>query len=643
MSESLRVLLVEDSPVDAELNERELRKAGFSFETRRVDREATLISALADYCPDLILADYQLPGFDGLRALAICRERLPATPFIFVTGAMGEELAVESIQHGATDYILKDRLARLPAAAQRALAERRILVERAQAQAELRLSEERYHQLFEAMSSGVAIYRPDAAGESFTIQAINRAVERIEGVARQELLGRDVEAVFPGIAAMGLLAVLRRVARSGEPEQVPVALYQDGRIGGWRENFVYRLGSGEVVAVYEDVSERMEREARIDRLNRTLRTIIACNQDLARTRCEEDLLQAVSHDLVQVGQYLLVWVAYPHPDGSEELQTVVSWGGAGVLPALGELDLSRVQAGFGLTRAALDQGRPLIWAKGVPMAEVLPPAVLSAGVATGVALPMIHDGVVLGVLTVLAGSPAAFDGEEVALLEELAADLAHGIVAIRTALERNRYLNQVGQAMRGTVAVLARAAEMRDPYTAGHQQRVAALAVAIAQDLGLPEHLIEGLYLGGMIHDIGKIAVPAEILNKPTRLTDIEYQLIQQHAGVGHQIVAGIDFPWPLAAMILEHHERLDGSGYPQGLRGEAMLQESRILAVADVVEAMSSHRPYRPALGMRAALDEIEQGRGSRFDPAVVDACVRVIQAGGMCLPASPSLALPG
>jgi putative nucleotidyltransferase with HDIG domain/PAS domain S-box-containing protein len=643
MSEPLRVLLVEDSPVDAELNERELRRAGLLLVTRRVDREKTLVAALADFCPDLILADYHLPGFDGLRALAICHERAPVTPFIFVTGAMGEELAVESIQRGATDYILKDRLARLPAAAQRALAERRTLLERTQAQADLRASEERYHQLFEAMSSGVAIYRPDATGTSFTIQAVNRAVERIEGVARQDLLGRDVEGVFPGIAAMGLLAVLRRVAHSGEPERVSVALYQDSRISGWRENFVYRLGSGEVVAVYEDVTERMVREARIDRLNRTLRTITACNQDLVRTRCEGDLLQAVSHDLVQVGQHLLVWVAYPDSEGSDVLKTIISWGEPGVLRALGEVDLGAVQAGFGLTRAALDQGRTLIWTKEVPIAEGLPPAILGAGVAAGVALPLIHDGKVLGILTVLAGSPAAFDGEEVALLEELAADLAHGIVAIRTALERNRYLHQVGQSMRGTVAVLARAAEMRDPYTAGHQQRVAALAVAIAQDLGLSEHLIEGLYLGGMIHDIGKIAVPAEILNKPTRLTGIEYQLIQQHAQLGHQIVAGIDFPWPLAAMIVQHHERLDGSGYPYGLRGEAMLQESRILAVADVVEAMSSHRPYRAALGMQAALEEIEQGRGSRFDPAVVDACVRVIHAGGMRLPASPTLPISG
>lgn len=643
MSEPLRLLLVEDSPVDAELNERELRKAGLAFVTTRVEEEAALVAALEDFRPDLILADYHLPGFDGLRALAICRERMPATPFIFVTGAMGEELAVESIKAGATDYILKDRLARLGPAARRALDERRTLVERTQAQRELGVSEERYHQLFEAMSSGVAIYRPDPVGESFTIQSVNRAVERIEGVARPDLLGRDVQAVFPGIESIGLLAALRRVARSGEPEQLPPTLYQDGRIRGWRQNYVYRLGTGDVVAVYEDVSERMEREAQIGRLNRTLRTITACDQDLVRMRCEDDLLQAICHDLVQVGQHLLVWVAYPDPDGPGGLRTLVTRGEPDLLRALGNLDSAAVQDGCGLARAALLQGRTLTWSGGDPVPDGLPPRLLAAGVAAGVALPLVHDGKVLGVITVLSGFAGAFDGEEITLLEDLAADLAHGIVAIRTTLERNRYLGQVGQAMRGTVAVLARAAEMRDPYTAGHQQRVAALAVAIARDLKLPEHLIEGLYLGGMIHDIGKIAVPAEILNKPTRLTAIEYQLIQQHAELGHQIVADIEFPWPLGAMIVQHHERLDGSGYPHGLRGEAMLQESRILAVADVVEAMSSHRPYRAALGMEVALEEIQRGRDSLFDRRVVEACVRVIRAHGMQLPESPTLASPG
>ncbi len=637
MTEPLRVLLIEDSLVDAEMNERELGKAGFPFVTRRVDREETLVKALTDFRPDLILSDYHLPCFDGIRALAICQERAPAIPLIFVTGTMGEELAVESIRHGATDYIIKDRLARLPMAVLRALTERRIKEERIRDQAALRASEERYHQLFEAMGSGVAIFRPEETGESFTLQAVNRAAERIEGLTRQEMLGREVRALLPGEAGSNLLAALQGVARSGVPERLPPTLYRDGQIGGWRESYVYRLSGGEVVAVYDDVSERMEYLARIERLNRTLRTISACNRDLVRTHREEDLLQGVSQDLLELGQHLMVWIAYPDPDAPGGLKTQVTCGDPAVVSAFRGLVGPHAQDCCGLPRAALAEGRPQAWSLAQPRPEVVPSGLQIAGVAAAVALPLRHDQELLGAITVLSGSGAAFDQEEVNLLEELAADLAFGIVVQRTAQERDAYLSQVGRAMQGTVAVLASATEMRDPYTAGHEQRVATLAVAIARDLGLPTTLIEGLYLGGMIHDIGKLAVPAEILNKPGRLNPIEFRLIQQHVDIGYRIVKEIEFPWPLAAMILQHHERLDGSGYPQGLHGEDLLLESRILAVADVVEAMSSHRPYRAGLTLEVALDEITQGKGSRFDPLVVDACVRVILANGMRLPEVP------
>ena len=170
---------------------------------------------------------------------------------------------------------------------------------------------------------------------------------------------------------------------------------------------------------------------------------------------------------------------------------------------------------------------------------------------------------------------------------------------------------------------------MRDPYTAGHQRRVAELAVAIAGDLGLPKEQIHGIHLAAGIHDLGKIRVPAEILSKPGKLTDIEYHLIKAHAQAGYDIVKDIEFPWPIAAMVWQHHERLDGSGYPQGLKGDQILLGSRIMAVADVLEAMASHRPYRAALGPDVALKEIERGRGAAYDPTVVDACVKLFREG--------------
>ena len=180
------------------------------------------------------------------------------------------------------------------------------------------------------------------------------------------------------------------------------------------------------------------------------------------------------------------------------------------------------------------------------------------------------------------------------------------------------------------IAAIAATVEMRDPYTAGHQRRVAHLASAIAGELQLPSEQIEGLYLASVVHDIGKIRTPAEILCKPGKLDDLEYSLIKQHAQTGHEILKSIEFPWPIAQAVHQHHERLGGQGYPLGLEGDDILLESRIIAVADVVEAMISHRPYRAGLGADIALGEILKHRGDLYDPQVVDACLTLFRDKG-------------
>ncbi|UCG79942.1 MAG: HD-GYP domain-containing protein, partial [Desulfobacterales bacterium] len=172
--------------------------------------------------------------------------------------------------------------------------------------------------------------------------------------------------------------------------------------------------------------------------------------------------------------------------------------------------------------------------------------------------------------------------------------------------------------------------ETRDPYTAGHQQRVAELARAIATELGISEDRIQGIRLAGVIHDIGKISVPGEILSKPGKISENELGIIKDHSQVGHDILKPVDFPWPIAQIVQQHHEKMDGSGYPGGVSGENILLEARILTVADVVEAMASHRPYRAALGIDVALSEISKGRGTLYDPKVVDACLRLFKDKG-------------
>ena len=181
-----------------------------------------------------------------------------------------------------------------------------------------------------------------------------------------------------------------------------------------------------------------------------------------------------------------------------------------------------------------------------------------------------------------------------------------------------------------TVEALASITEIRDPYTAGHQQRVAQISSAIGEEFGLPRDMVEGIRVAGTLHDIGKIAVPAEILTKPSKLLEMEFGLVKTHPQVGYQILKGIEFPWPVAEAVLQHHERLDGSGYPRGLSKNEIISEARILAVADVVEAMASHRPYRPAFGIDMALEEILRGRGTIFDPEVCDACIRLFEEKG-------------
>lgn len=178
-----------------------------------------------------------------------------------------------------------------------------------------------------------------------------------------------------------------------------------------------------------------------------------------------------------------------------------------------------------------------------------------------------------------------------------------------------------------SITALAAIVEMRDPYTAGHQRRVAQLAVAIARELKLPDEQIEGIHLASVVHDVGKVRVPAEILTKPGKLTENEFAIIKEHSQNGFEILKTIAFPWSIAQIVQQHHERLDGSGYPHGLKSEQILLDSKIVAVADVVESMTSHRPYRPGLGLDAALAEIERHKNQLFDPLVVEACIRIFR----------------
>jgi len=191
----------------------------------------------------------------------------------------------------------------------------------------------------------------------------------------------------------------------------------------------------------------------------------------------------------------------------------------------------------------------------------------------------------------------------------------------------------LSRAMHGTVDVITKTVESRDPYTAGHQKNVADIATEIAKFMGLKRDVVEGVKLAGQIHDLGKIGIPAEILNKPGRISEIEFALIKTHSQIGYDILKNIDFPWPVADIVLQHHEKINGSGYPNGLKGEEILIEAKIIAVADVLEAMASHRPYRAALGLEVAFAELEKHKGTLFDEEIVEACILIFKDKGFRL----------
>lgn len=262
---------------------------------------------------------------------------------------------------------------------------------------------------------------------------------------------------------------------------------------------------------------------------------------------------------------------------------------------------------------------------------------MQRGYQSSIALPLIGRSGIFGALMIYAPEPDAFSADEVTLLEDLAKDLSFGIETLRTRTERDRIAEEnqqqllaQQQSLKDFVRVIASTVEMRDPYTAGHQYRASQLAVAIAREMGLSEHAVSGLELAALVHDVGQINIPAEILCRPGKLNQYEYLLITQHPQTGYDTLKDIRFPWPIATIVLQHHERMDGSGYPQGLKGDQILPESRIMSVADVAEAMLSHRPYRPARTMDEVIAELESGSGTRYDKTVVDACLNLLRDKG-------------
>ncbi|MFA5123688.1 HD domain-containing phosphohydrolase [Zavarzinia sp.] len=389
---------------------------------------------------------------------------------------------------------------------------------------------------------------------------------------------------------------------------------------------------GQVAKAIDQMAFALTSKSEILRLNRALKVITACHKSLVHAEDEHQMLVEVCRNIVEIGGYRMAWVGYTRDDEGRSVEPVAHFG-----HEEGYLDSIRIswgdnEFGRGPTGTAIRTGLPQVnrdFATNPLMAPWVG-AALERGYRSSSAFPLIADGHAFGALTIYAPAVAPFNEEEIGLLQELASDLAFGVAMLGLRQSSQRARERLEKSLEATIAAVAATLELRDAYTAGHQRRVSKLAGAIAAKLGLPDDDIHGIRLAASIHDIGKIQVPSEILVKPTALDEVEKLLLRRHPQAGFDILKGIDFPWPIAQLVRQHHEREDGSGYPQGLSGAQTLLGAKIIGVADVLEAMSSHRPYRPALGIDKALQELVKNRGRFYDPAVVDACVALFRDDG-------------
>ena len=711
-NQPLRILFVEDLPTDTELAERELRKAGISFTSMRVETKEAFLNALEEFRPDLIISDYAMPEFDGMQALKLSLAHDPDLPFVLLTGSMNEETAVACMKAGAVDYIIKEHIRRLPMAVMSALEQQRTRLAKKGAERALRESEKKYNELAHFLPQ--IVFETDIKGN---ITFVNHAAYSLSGYSPEEFeKGLNVLQVLVPEDRDRARSNIQRILQGEEfrgneytflrkdgctfpviTETTPIV--RDNQTVGLR---------GLVI----DISERKRAEEALRVSEERYRTIL---NEMEEGYQEVDLsghftffneaflkIFGYSRDEMMGTNFSLfaaeeaiakkVYRAYNEmyetglPIKSFEWDIIRKDGARRTLEFYASVlrDSGDRPNGFrGIVRDITDRrlaeealqeseekyrnlfenaNESIFVAQDGKLVFVNPMTTMIIGysgeeLTARSFIELIHPddrGMVIDrhlrrmkgeefphsypfriihrdgnirwvelntVLINWTGKPATLN-------------FLSDITERRQAEEElQRTLDSLRKAFGTTIQVMVSAIEVRDPYTAGHQLRSTGLARAIATEMGLSLDTIEAIRMAGPIHDIGKLSVPAEILSKPTKLTNIEFSLIKEHANKGYEMLKDVESPWPLAEIVYQHHERMDGSGYPRNLKGDEILLEARILAVSDVVESMASHRPYRPALGLDAALEEIENNKGKLYDADVVDACLRLFREKGFQL----------
>ncbi len=486
-------------------------------------------------------------------------------------------------------------------------------------------------------SIGDAVIATNTQGR---ITFMNPVAELLTRWKLPEALGRDLNEVFSVRDQDGCILLKNPVTKVLE-EGVVVDMRNNILFGKDESRLIVDDSAAPIVddagaiigavLVFRDVTERQKAEQKRSKLNSLLMAVRNMNESLIRVKSEPELFQQICESLATVENFKLVTISLLDKD-QYEIRPVAHAGSADGFLIYCAFSWDELAEGRGPIGTAISTGAPCV----VNDIQLDPSYVrwrveaVKRGFKSTIALPLVSNGEVMGSLDVYSGEKNGFGPEEIEFLMEAAGDITVALKSLRLERELESSLKGMKKALGQTTEAIAYMSEMRDPYTAGHQRRVAKLASAIAREMSLPEDQIEGIRVCGFLHDVGKIVVPAEILSKPGRINDAELSLIRTHSSVSYEILKLLEFPWPVAKAVLQHHERRDGSGYPAGLTAKELTVEAEIIAVADVVESMASRRPYREALGIDRALEEISQKKGTLYNPEVVNACLRLFREKG-------------
>jgi len=587
--------MVEDSTDDEFLIIRGLKKGGYNPVYERIETASAMKKALKEKSWDVILCDYKLPKFNAPSAISLLKEAKIDIPIIIVSGTIGENEAIDCMRLGAQDYIMKENLSRLCPAITREIQDAKTREEQRYTEGNLRYEEQLFRTFTEQDPDFIILVNKD-----YQITYSNPAAENFLGIKKEELIGSKVYNYLHPDDFELVTDLLNTFSKdtSTNIKHAEFRICNKDRV--WHT--VEAVGTNllrdnvfeTVVVKLRDITEHRKAEKSLKTSEERYRLLADNVADVIFTLDMNFQYTYVSPSIYRLSGYTVDEIMRMQvkdlaaPETFSHLADVF----------LEEMEIEQ-RDDRDLTRSRVLESKyirkdgSIIWVESK--------------------LTFLRDknNKAVGILSIVRDITARKEAES----------------------KLHQSLYSLKRAVNTTIQVLVSALESRDPYTTGHQSRASDLACAITTEMGLDQDKIEGIRMASIIHDIGKLAVPTEILAKPGKLTDIEFLLIKQHSQTGYDMLKDVESPWPLAQIVHQHHERMNGTGYPKNLKGDEILLESRILAVADVVEAISSDRPYRPSLGIDFALEEIDKNKGILYDDVVANACLNLFREKGFQL----------